>query len=83
MKKLIKEVAKFEGLKSEVKIGNIRELLKVVEAIRISDFFVTNSTIGRDYQEWACKMNAKAQKIVNKTPAITYDELVKKLLGRK
>ena len=82
MKKLIKELAKFEGLKSEAKIGNVRELTKVTAAIIAASYALEDSSFYDERHLYEDKMLAKAHKRVLKGP-ITFDELVKYLLGRK
>ena len=85
MKRLVKETAKFEGLKSEVKIGNLREVVKVITAVLAADIslYGPESQIVNEYNDSITKMRFKASKIWLKNTSISRDELVKKLLGRK
>ena len=85
MKRLVKETAKFEGLKSEVKIGNLREVVKVITAVLAADIslYGPESQIVNEYNDSITKMRFKASKICLKNTSISRDELVKKLLGRK
>lgn len=83
MNKTIKQVAFLEGKKSETSISNIREVIKDMTAAIVAGAFLDRPEYATEYQIYRDKMISKAQKIVNKNPSITYEQLVMKLLGRK
>jgi hypothetical protein len=82
MKHLVKEIAKIEGLKSQVKIGNVREINKVTAAIIVASFALKDTTFVDERHAYESKMLNKAMKKLAKK-SLSFDELVKYLLGRK
>ena len=83
MKKLIKTIAHYEGKKSETSIANLRETMKVYNAIIVASIRLDDFAISTEEMKYYSKMSVKAKKKIDKNPGITFDELVKYLLGRK
>ena len=83
MKKTLKTVAYYEGKKSQVTVGNLRETFRVHHAIYAAAFVLGDDSYEKEVNLDIGKMHTKAQKMLDKNPALTFDEIVKKLLGKK
>ena len=89
MKKLVKEICRLENLKSEVKVGNVREIISIISSV-----FASYRAVGKglpngseelidEFNDFTNKKYEKARKKLSRSPNMTTDELVKYLLGRK
>lgn len=75
MKKLIKEICKREGKKSQVEIGNVREVLNVLSLILAEDALNGSGDLLREWEEYSDKTYLKLEK---KQKAIS-NKIIKKL----
>ena len=75
MKKLIKEICKREGKKSQVAIGNVREVLNVLSLILAGDALNGSGDLVREWEEYSDKTYLKLEK---KQKAIS-NKIIKKL----
>jgi hypothetical protein len=87
MRKLASLIAKYEGKKSQARIGDIREVLKVFGVIgSLHDAFGEETIVGGhaaldDVTEYSNKMAAKVHAM--KAKGLTPDEILQKLLGKR
>ena len=82
MKNLLKQQLLTEGKKSQVARSNMQETNKVTAAIIVASFALKDTTFVDERHVYESKMLSKAMKKLDKK-AMSFDELVKYLLGRK
>ena len=82
MKKLLKQQLLVEGKRSQVARSNMQETNKVTAAIIAASYALKDDTYVKERTSYESKMLNKAMNKLDKK-AMSFDELVKYLLGRK
>ena len=79
MKKLIKEICKREGKKSQVAIGNVREIVKVLATILVEDCFKETQVFQKEWDDYSDKIYNKLEKKQEKEVKKEAKKLLSKL----
>ena len=84
MRKLASLIAKYEGKKSQAKIGEIREILKIIAVLRAHDVaHGTDSISGAALDEFNIYTGRVSNKYLDLIEEMTPPEAIDKLLGKK
>ena len=84
MRKLASLIAKYEGKKSQAKIGEIREILKIVAVLRVNDgHHGADSISGTALDEFNVYTARVSDKYLDLIEEMTPPQAIDKLLGKK
>ena len=80
MKTITKLQAKFEGKKSQISIGNLKESNKVLIAILSASHALGIETYASEFDKYLQSYHAKAEKKLSKNSNLSLEDLIKAIL---